>query len=309
MTENELTRLTKRELEQVEFEVAQIVGEQPTVDTLRAEGHTESQWLLKAIDLIQGTGRVITLLTAELIQAVAALVIAIVFAVLEYQRVYHGAVALGQLTDAAAMIAFAVVAANVIHPIYRLRQMRGQQVMVATKHTLWGALVATWRRISGETEQEQVDLYHNPSLHLAALVITWSTVFLAVYDILGPLLTQIFTGTLTRPVPIAVIELVMGLGLSIGGVWFLQSASHEIGVRILTDQPQSITSLLEQRRADHAVAVERVRSDVRARLMAAKLADKERRDSQSFFGNSHHEVGENANGRVMHNGSKPTVND
>ena len=73
------------------------------------------------------------------------------------------------------------------------------------------------------------------------------------------------------------MELMMGLGLSIAGVFFLQSAAHEIGVRTLTDQPMRLVDRLNLRRTEYAERVSRIREDVRARYMASKLADQERK--------------------------------
>ncbi len=272
-----IIRLTRADLEAIEYETRQLAGETPTIETLTAEGLKENRWFNGALDTIASAGRVVTLLIAELIQSLAALIIAVVFAVLEYFRVMHGAAALGQANEQAALIAVAVVTANLVHPIYSLRQVRGQQQLTIVKMTGAGYLEAFWRRLTGKPITEQVDLYHNPTLHMAAAVITWSTVLLAVYDILSPLLTQLFTGTYTRPLPIMLIELVMGLGLSVAGVFFLQSAAHEIGVRTLTDQPKRLTDVLESRRAAHVDRADVIREEVRARFMAAKLAEQERK--------------------------------
>lgn len=274
----ELVRLTKSELQAIEAETAIQAGAPPTLESLADEGYRETAWLNAALDWIGSAGRVVTLLTAELIQAGAALAIAGVFAVLEFWRVNNGALALGQPESQAGLIAVAVVVANVVHPIYALRQLRGQKHVTIVKMTLRGYLAAFWRRLAGKPESQAVDLYHNPTLHLAAGVITWSTVILAVYDILGPLLVEVFTGELSRPLGIALMELVMGFGLSIAGVFFLQSAAHEIGVRTLTDQPARLTGLLAERRAEHAARVDVIRDEVRARYMAAKLAEKGRKE-------------------------------
>lgn len=272
----ELIRLTKADLQAIEHEARLLAGEEPTLAQLRAEGLSEARALNGALDWIGSAGRVITLLVAELIQAAAALVIAGVFGVLEYYRVTHGALALGQNAEQAALIAFAVVTANVVHPIYSLRALRGQERLEIVEMTGRGLVATFWRRLTGRPQTRQVDLYHNPTLHAAAAVITWSTVVLAVYDILGPLLTELFTGQLSRPLPIAGMELLMGLGLSIAGVFFLQSASHEIGVRILTDQPVRLADVLARRRAEHQAHLETVRETVRERYMAAKLAERQR---------------------------------
>lgn len=272
----ELTRLTKNDLNAIEHEVRALAGPPPGLDTLRAEGYRENRLVLGALDAITGVGRVMTLLIAETIQAGAALIIGAVFAVLEYWRVFHGASALGQPDNQAALIAFAVVVANVVHPIYALRQLRGKDQHYVTRMTGRGYLESFWRRLTGRPSVEKVDHFHNPTLHIAAAVITWSTVTLAVYDILGPLLSEIATGVFTRPPLLIGMELLMGLGLSIAGVFFLQSAAHEIGVRTLTDQPERLVTVLEQRQAAHAAQVGLLREQVQGRYMAAKLADKSR---------------------------------
>ena len=151
------TQLTKSDLQRIEYEAQQLVGPPPTLESLVAEGHRESAWQIGALRWIADTGRVVTLLTAEAIQAGAALAIGGVFAVLEYQRVLHGALALGQPADQAALIAFAVVTANVVHPIYSLRAIRGQDRLQITRPTLRGFLGSFWRRLMGRPQTDQVD--------------------------------------------------------------------------------------------------------------------------------------------------------
>lgn len=257
----------KQELAAIRAEVLAKVGTVPTAETI---GTQNGGRLQIALSTINGAGRVLTLLTAEIVQALAALIIAIVFAVLEYQRVMHGALALGQPDGQAALIAFAVVTANVVHPIYALRELRGKEQITVTVGTLRGSIRAFWRRINGEPIVKDLDAYHNPTLHIAAAVITWSTVLLAVYDILGPLLHEVFTGELTRPVPIAIVELIAGLGLSIAGVFFLQSAAHEIGVRTITDAPISDEDLLKRQQSDYQRRFDETWTAVESRYLAEK---------------------------------------
>jgi hypothetical protein len=273
-----ITKLTKSELKQIEDEIAMVVGDEPTIDDVISDGFKQSDWLINTLDTISGVGRVLTLMVAEAIQSLAALIIAILFAILEYQRVQHGSIALGQSTSSASLIAVAIVAANVIHPIYALRALRGQSELEIKRMTGRGYWDAFWARLLGQPSSSKVDLYHNPTLHLAASMITWTTVVLAVYDILSPLLSELFGTGLTRPLPIAIMELAMGLGLSIAGVFFLQSASHEIGVRTLTDQPQRISEELSRRRHEHAIKVEQIREQITERVMSAKVADQERKE-------------------------------
>jgi hypothetical protein len=263
-------RLTKSELQAIEYEVSLIAGDPPTIEDLQAAGHHENARLNQWLDTISGVGRVITLLVAEIIQAGAVLIIAVLFAALEYQRVQAGSIALGQSDGNARLIAVAIVAANVIHPIYTLRALRGSDALVIKRQTLIGWLQVFWARLWGQSETKNVDLYHNPTLHLAAAMITWTTIILAVYDILGPLLTELSTGALSKPLTIALMELLMGLGLSVAGVFFLQSASHEIGVRTLTDQPERLADKLAERRAAYDARVDQLREEARARILAGK---------------------------------------
>lgn len=278
-------KLNKGDLAAITAEVAARVGERPTAE----QYSSDVTWLQWSLDTINGFGRVMTLLTAEIVQALAALIIAVVFAALEYERVLHGAKALGQQDGQAALIAFAVVTANIVHPIYALREMRGKEHVTVTIGTARGAVTAFWRRIVGQPVTKSLDAYHNPTLHIAAAVITWSTVLLAVYDILGPLLNEVFTGQLTRPVPIAIVELIAGLGLSIAGVFFLQSAAHEIGVRTITDAPISAAQQLNKAKADYEARRDAVWREVQARY----LDEKAKAAPSVPFGNSAAIPGEN----------------
>jgi cytochrome c biogenesis factor len=154
-------------------------------------------------------------------------------------------------------------------------------------------------KLFGKPSTSDVGLYYNPVLHVAATVITWSTILLAVYDILGPFLTSIATNTSTEPLIISAMKLAMGFGLSVAGVFFVQAASHEIGVRILTDQPARLADVLDtklaehtaqeaellrqydQRQAEHTSRVQDTRQNVRRRFVQAKLAERERRKQES----------------------------
>lgn len=266
-------KLTKADLTAIELEVEARVGARPTAEAVSSS----SSALQNTLEFIAGAGRVLTLLTAEIVQALAALIIAVVFAALEFQRVHHGALALGQPDSQAALIAFAVVTANVVHPIYSLRELRGKQNITVTVGTLRGALETFWRRVTGQPVQKQIDAFHNPTLHIAAATITWATVLLACYDILGPLMSELFSADgLQRPLAIAAVELVAGLGLSIAGVFFLQSAAHEIGVRTLTDAPVSAQQRLERETEAYEARRADAWSDVQARYLEAKAEVKEK---------------------------------
>lgn len=270
------TRLTKTDLSSIEARVQAELGAAPTLEQLQAEGYKENGALNSVLDFIAGAGRVITLVIAESIQSGAALIIGVVFAILEYWRVVHGAAALGQNAEQSALIAFAVVTANVVHPIYALRQLRGQPQHNITRMTGRGFVGMIWRKLTGRPTVEAVDWSYNPVLDGAAMVITWTTVFLAVYDLIAPILTTILEGSASKPAPILVIELLMGFGLSLAGVLFLQAAAHEIGVRTLTDQPARLADVLEQRRTAYNAQLAEIRERVTAEHMAGKIADEQR---------------------------------
>lgn len=295
------------------------VGAAPTVETLRQQGYSDHRALTGSLDAIAGAGRVVTLVIAETIQSGAALIIGVVFAILEYWRVFHGAQALGQADQQAALIAVAVVVANVVHPIYRLRQLRGKPYHEARRMTGRGLLAGAWGRLTGAPVVERRAWDHNPVLDLAAVIITLTTVFLAVYDLIAPLLTSIITGTATKPGVILAVELIMGLGLSLAGVLFLQAAAHEIGVRVITDQPARLGDVVSEKRATwesaRAAAVGRARADydrrsadhaqqvadLRQRLadeyMAGKVADMARRQQGEAIEARPFSVTTNGNGR------------
>ena len=272
--------LTPRELEAMDAEInreIQRLGLPPTVENLRREGYTESDWLNRTLDAISGVGRVVTLLVAEIIQSGAALIIGVFFAILEYWRVHDGALALGQKEDQARLIGMAIVAANVVVPIMMLRQLRGQKVIKIRHRTLRGYLEDVTNRLMGKTWVEDADVYYNPTLGLATHVITYLTIIVAVYDLLHPLIQGIFEGTYTKPPAVVILELIIGLGFSIVGVFFLQSAAHAIGARTLTDNPRRLTDMLDARRADYEARVDTIRRETQARHLDAKVARLESR--------------------------------
>jgi hypothetical protein len=232
---------------------------------------------------------------------------------------------LGQEADQAVLIAVAVVVANVIHPIYALRQLRGDGHVHALKqkrHTLAGYLQAFKRRIAGQPWSEERDINYNRTLDVAAAVITWGTIVIAIYDLLGPLLWEIFapeqaiqvlhlneeTAALLaiKPIPIMALELVIGLALSFAGVFFLQSAAHEIGVRTLTEKTETLTDVLlrerqryqerrearwqealatlPEREAAYRAEVATIREEIRLQYMTAAVADAKRKQQGKASG-------------------------
>src|SRR5690606_13667756 len=55
-----------------------------------------------------------------------------------------------------------------------------------------------------------------------------------------------------------------------GGVVFLQSAAHEIGVRTLTEQPTRLSDLLDRRRAGYMAQVAEMRARVTHEYLEGK---------------------------------------
>src|SRR5690606_35133883 len=120
--------------------------------------------------------------------------------------------------------------------------------------------------------------------------ITWATLFLAFYAVLGGLLAayedMVWYAALWSLVGQSSINealaLAAGLLLSVGGVFGVQSISHELACRLLLEKPQRPADVLAQQRAEYEQRVERTRQEVMARHMAAKLADAERKATVPF---------------------------
>lgn len=277
-----LTRLTKADLAAIESEVAMLAGPPPTLEAVQAD--QRDSWLTGILDVISGLGRILTLAIVELVQAFGAVVLAGLFIALEADRVYHGVIALGQKTDQAALIALTLTAMNAVLPIYHLRNVTGQDMLTRVRWTVRGHLTAFWRRLTGRPQDYQVDVYNNPALAIAESTITWATLFLAFFAVLGPVLEQ-YTGQVWYSALWAIfatssitqaLGLLAGLLLSIGGVFGVQSISHELASRLLLERPARADDLLTARRADYESRVAALREQVRERYSAAKLADKDR---------------------------------
>ncbi len=282
-----LTRLSAKERDDLrvwtEKEIQTRLGHEPTLADVQPDW---GQRVLSSIlEFIAATGRVITLLAAETAQAIAALALVIVFALLEAERIQTGARQLQQSPEQAALIAFAFVVANVVMPIYRLRNVRGAGKLTRTYRTLRGAVNAFGKRLFALPQTYEVDLHDNPTLRAAEAAITWATLGLAFFAVLGPTFNaygslpwyeaigRIFSESTLN----TAIGLISGLFLSFGGVFMLQSISHEIGVRTLTDMPERRSDLLQRRRQEYRRQADAIREDLWERYMAAKLADQERK--------------------------------
>jgi hypothetical protein len=304
MTDHVQTRLTKSDLSAIETRVqadmaALGIEHEPTLADLQAQGYTENRAMNAALDWISSAGRVMTLFIAEFIQAFAAIALAVVFIALEAERITSGVIALGQHQEQAILIAIAFTVANTVTPIYRLRNLRGQSKITRYRWTARGHLAAFWRRLTAQPQAYEVDVYDNPTLAFAEAAITWATLFLAFYAVLGVQLEQYqgeawytaIGAVFTQSSLNEMMGLAAGALLAFGGVFGVQSIAHEIGVRTLTDQPDRLSDLLEQRKVERQAQITAIRERAIADHMAAKVADDQRKRGVMVAsnGNGHHE--------------------
>lgn len=264
-------------LKRARVERLEALGTPPTLEDLRAEGFTESSWLNKLLAAIEGAGYAFTLAIAQFLQSFGALGLAVAFILLEASRVVEGARALGQDAAAVVTIAGALTFANFVLPIYRLRNVKGQDKLLLTRRTVRGQLEAFWRRLAGKPQAYEVDVYHNPTLHLAETGLTWATLFFAFYATLAPSLAafpdlvwyQQLSAVFGQSSAPELLKILAGALMAVGGVYGVQSISHEIGVRTLEERP-TLSAVLKQRRAERQAEVERVNAAYRDALEAAQ---------------------------------------
>lgn len=281
LTTGELTRLNL----EIEAEIAARLGAEPTIESLSAQGYSENVALNRALERISAAGRVLTLAVAEFAQAFAALALALVFILLEAERINSGAQALGQAPTQAMLIAVAFTVANAVLPLYRLRNARNQATLTRTRPTLRGYAAAFWRRLFFQPSTYDVNVYDNPTLHVMESAVTWATLFLAFFAVLGPLLAQYSSqawyialwSVVSQSTINQMIELIAGALLSVGGVFGVQSISWEFGVRTIADRPQRLTDILETKRAEHTANALMIRAEIRERYTATALIEREQK--------------------------------
>ncbi len=280
LTTSELTRLEA----EIQAEIRARLGDEPTIRMLQAQGYRDArQWVTATLDAIGGAGRVLTLFVAEFAQAFAALALAIVFILLEAERIASGAVALGQAHTQAVLLAVAFTVANAVLPLYRLRNVKDRESLIRTRGTLRGYLESFWRRLIWKPQTYTVDVYDNPTLAIMESAVTYATLFLAFFAVLGPMLARYSTEAWYNALWLVIsqsnisqmIELVAGALLSIGGVFGVQSISWEFGVRTIADRPARLTDTLEVKRGEYQAESLTIREAVRARFEAAATAERE----------------------------------
>jgi len=268
----------RREFE-AEFQLAaaRLLGPEPQLVTSERAVPRLDRWAL----WIDQSGAVVTRLAGELIQALAVLVLLVFFAALEFERVRRGALALDQSARASVLIALALVVANIVHPVYRLREHRAAGKVVERRGSLRLWLRAAWARLSAlDYQVVERDQHYNPVLHLAAFVITWGTILFACYDLLRPIILEYgssWSGLLGAfAIPGTALKFLAGVAASVGGVMFLQAASHEIGVRMVVSRPVSALDLHRQQLEDYnrrkVALIDQVRAEYLSRQVVEPVA-------------------------------------
>ncbi len=286
INQNELeakTRLTKTDLRLIEqtteAEIEARLGTPPELSDL------EDSKLSAALDGIRAFGSTITMLASEILTAIAPLLLILAFGLLEAERIYSGARVLGQDHAQGMILAAALVAGNVIVPIYSLRELRGKRSVPKEYRTLRGQFEAFVHRLIGKPETREARVSDNPTLKTAKAAILWATIGLAVLAVLGPMLQeqagQVWYTAILRVVAgsdlSAILELVSGILLSVGGVMFVQSAAFELGIRAIIEAPESARKRHERALAEWQQNANSIRDMVKAEYMAGKVAERERK--------------------------------
>lgn len=280
--DQQMTRLSLVEMQRIE-ELADLeISKLPTLDDTIG-----TSWRTQMLGAIASLGAVLTLGLTEAVRSFGAPVLALLFGLLEFTRVQAGSEALGIEAGKATLVAIGVVSANVILPIYVLRAHSKQAKLYITRQTARGMLSNMANRLFGKPIQLEVDTSHNSTLHFSATIITCTTVLLAVYDVLSPLLTELFgtkailsvlpaTTSATPPI-ILLIELLAGLGLSVGGVLALQSISHEIALRSLDFDTRTPVEIQAEAHAHRQAEIQAIREKSKHDFIVGKLADEARK--------------------------------
>lgn len=233
---------------------------------------------------IHQRGATRTAILAERLQANGAWVLLIVGSLIEAERVYTVSRTLQQSVPASIGLAIFFVLANVVHPIYSLRQHRGQEYTEVRRQTLAGWFEHVWFWLTKLPVTERRDLNYNPALDRAAKLITRAVILAAWIALFAPVLSvhgQTWAGAAAvLNNPFLLIKVITGVMFSIAGVLLLQAVAHEVGVRTLDDTSATPEELLgrlreERRRAEQDI-YDRILADHLERKQAL-LAERRRR--------------------------------
>ena len=281
------TRLTNTDLKAIEARVLSETSSiiKPSIESLQAQGYSESSRLHATIDWIAGAGYATTLFVGEFSQAFAAIGLMVLFILLEAERIHSGGVSLGLSSDKATLLALAFTSANVILPIYRLRNVSNESSLNDTLWTLRGIIEALCRRLVTKPTTIQRDIHHNSTLKLMEVSITFATLFLASYAVLGQQLSRLTDVVWYQAIGVLIaqssigefLQLMAGLLVAIGGVFGVQTISHEIGVRT-TDKPQRLSDVLQSQLAEYENKIAEIREKVTQEHIHGKISDEARRN-------------------------------
>jgi|GEM_PF-1895082 len=287
--DKQVTRLTKTDLQsiQMRLDVEAETIPKPTVDSLIEQGYSDNRRLNGVLDFVAGAGYGITLFVGEFAQAFSAIALMLFFILLEAERIHTGSMSLGLTSDKATLLAVAFTSANVILPIYRLRNVSEESYITETIWTVRGILEALVRRLFSKPTTVERDIHHNGTLKLMEYSVTFATLFLATYSVLGQQLMQYTDlvwyqaiGALFTQSNIGeFLQLVSGLLVAFGGVYGVQTISHEVGVKS-TLKPQRLSDVLQKKLQDYDQTISDLRDRITQEHMQAKLADASRRKQE-----------------------------
>jgi hypothetical protein len=271
-------RLTDKERESVKQERYERVdlelGPEPTIQ--------DAAVLIPNVELarrrsdIHQRGATRTAILAERLQANGAWVLLIVGSLIEAERVFTGSRTLEQSIPASVGLAIFFVLANVVHPIYSLRQHRGQGYTEVLRQTLAGLFEHVWFWLTKPPMTERRDLNYNPALDRAAKLITRAVIFAALIALLAPVFKshgQSWAGMATLlDNPFLLIKAVTGITFSVAGVLLLQAVAHEVGVRTLDDMSVTPEELLAKLREERRQAEQEIYDRILAEHLERKQA-------------------------------------
>ncbi len=287
--DKQVTRLTKTDLQSIQarldYEVNSIP--KPTMDSLIEQGYSNNRRLNAVLDFVAGAGYAITLFVGEFAQAFAALGLMTFFILLEVERIHSGSMSLGLTSDKATLLAIAFTSANVILPIYRLRNVSDESYITETIWTVRGIFEALYRRLVSKPTTIERDIHHNATLKVMEYAVTFTTLFLATYAVLGTQLTQYADLVWYRAIGALFtqsnigefLQLVAGLLVAVGGVYGVQTIAHEVGVRTAT-KPQRLSDVLQGQLEAYEDTVAQLRNKITQEHMQAKLADQQRKEAK-----------------------------
>ncbi len=282
-------RLTDKERESVKQEWYERVdlelGPDPTVE--------DAVVLIPNVELarkrsdIHQRGATRTAILAERLQANGAWVLLIVGSLIEAERVFTGARTLEQSIPASVGLAIFFVLANVVHPIYSLRQHRGQGYTEVRRQTLAGLFEHVWFWLTKLPVTERRDLNYNPALDRAAKLITRAVILAACIALLGPVFKAYGQSWASMAAlfdnPFLLIKVVTGIAFSLAGVLLLQAVAHEVGVRTLGDISVTPEELLLKLREERRQAEQEIYDRILAEHLEGKqaaLAERRQRVSE-----------------------------